>query len=137
MATPPAHRLRFALVVLSCAFALTLAAAPAPLAFKPDLVVASDGSGDFKSVHDAVQSIPRVNRERRVIFIKDGVYQERVRVDAACISLRGESRAGTRIEFARANTAPRDNLGVAVLNLSATAHDFVLTRTVAKLEFAG
>lgn len=103
-----------------------LAAAPAPLPCQPDLVVAADGSGDFKSIHEAVQSIPRDNRERRILFIKDGVYAERVRVDAACLTLRGESRSGTRLEFSRANTEPRDRIGVAVLNLSATAHDFVL-----------
>src|SRR5688572_6733143 len=50
---------------------------------KPDLVVAADGTGDFKSIHDAVQSIPRTNRERRIIFVKTGVYTEQIRVDAA------------------------------------------------------
>ncbi len=115
---------RFALAAAFVTAALT--AAPAPLPFQPDIVVAADGSGDFKTIHEAVQSVPRNNRERRVILVKSGVYTERVRVDAACITLRGESRAGTRLEFSRANTAPRDALGVGVLNLSATAHDFVL-----------
>lgn len=115
-------------------FALAGFAAPAPLPFKPDLVVALDGSGDFKSVHAAVQSIPRDNHERRVIFVKDGVYAEKVRVDAACITIRGESRTGTRIEFAqaRSDTAPRDPLGMGVLNLSGTAHDFVLENLTVK-----
>ena len=97
-----------------------------PLPVKPDLVVAADGSGDFKSIHEAVQSIPRGNRERRVILVKAGVYAEQVRVDAACVTLRGESRTGTRLEFSRANTDRTPGRGQAVLNLSATAHDFVL-----------
>jgi pectinesterase len=92
----------------------------------PDLVVAADGSGDFKSIHEAVQSIPRANRERRIIFVKEGVYPEQVRVDAAYITLRGESRTGTRLEFSRANTDRTPGRGQAVLNLSANAHDFVL-----------
>jgi pectinesterase len=95
-----------------------------PLA--PDVIVAADGSGDFKSIHEAVQSIPRANRERKIIFVKDGVYPEQVRVDAACITLRGESRTGTRLEFSRARTDRTPDRGQAVLNLSATAHDFVL-----------
>lgn len=123
-----------ALLVFLAGFAAPrqLPAAAAPLPFKPDLVVAADGSGDFKTIHEAVQSVPKDNRERRVIFVKDGVYAERVRVDAACITLRGASRTGTRLEFSRPNTAPRDNLGVGVLNLSATAHDFVLENFTVK-----
>lgn len=116
-------------VLLACALALgagPATAAPPPLPCPPDLVVAPDGTGNFRSVHEAVQSIPRDNRERRIVYLRNGVYRERVRVDAAGITLRGESRTGTRIEFSRANTEPRDRLGVGVLNLSATAHDFVL-----------
>ena len=111
---------------------VSIARAVAPLPIKPDLVVAADGSGDFKTIHAAVQSLPRNNRERRVILVKDGVYPERVRVDAACVTLRGESRTGTRLEFSRPNTAPRDELGVGVLNLAPTAHDFVLENFTVK-----
>lgn len=103
-----------------------VAAAVPPLPVAPDIVVAADGRGDFTSIHDAVQSIPRGNRERKIILVKDGVYTEQVRVDAACVTLRGESRAGTRLEFSRANTDRTPGRGQAVLNLSATAHDFVL-----------
>lgn len=108
---------------------LAIAAVASDLAswpLKPDFVVAADGSGEFKSIHDAVHSIPRTNRERKIIFVKNGVYTEQVRVDAACITLRGESRAGTRLEFSRANTDRTPGRGQAVLDLSATAHDFVL-----------
>ncbi len=103
-------------------------AQPAALPFTPDLTVAADGSGDFKSVQEAVASIPRDNRERRFVFVKDGVYHEKVRVDTNYLTLRGQSRAGTRIEFAQAMNdyrgAQRDNLGSAVLNIN--GDDFVL-----------
>jgi len=68
-----------------------------------DLVVAPDGSGDFTSIAQAVRSIPLGRRERTIVFIKDGIYNERVPINAACVTLRGESRAGTRIEFAIGN----------------------------------
>lgn len=97
----------------------------APYQPHPDLIVAKDGSGHFTSVHAALQSIPRDNRERRIVFVRDGVYEEHVRVDAAYLTLRGESRHGTRIAFNRPASAPRDDIGTAVLNISATAHDFV------------
>ena len=93
----------------------------------PDITVAVDGSGDFTSVHQAVQSIPKDNRQRIVIFIKDGIYKEKVRVDAACVTLRGQSRKGTRIEFSQLNEEfdkKPDDIGRAVVNIQ--GEDFVL-----------
>jgi pectinesterase len=61
------------------------AAADAPIA------VASDGSGQFKTVQAAIDSIPSSNAERRVILIKPGVYKERIIVpkDKPMITLKG------------------------------------------------
>ncbi len=101
---------------------------------KPDLIVAADGSGDFKTIQAAVESIAKTNRERIVVFIKDGVYKEKVRVDASFVTLRGESRKGTRIEFPQLNddfTAKSDALGRAVINLN-RADDFVLENLTAE-----
>lgn len=110
------------LLLLSCAGSvMTAATRPLP----PDIVVAADDTGDFRSIHDAVQSIARNNRERTIILVKAGVYVEQVRVDAAGITLRGESRSHTRLEFAVQHDRTSER-GRAVLNLSATAHDFVL-----------
>jgi pectinesterase len=88
----------------------------------PDITVAADGSGQFETVQEAIQSIPKNNRERTVILIKDGVYNEKVRIDAACITLRGQSRDKTRIEFAQLNdefTKHPDDRGRAVVNINA------------------
>ena len=63
----------------------------------PDLTVASDGSGDFKTVQKAIDSVPSDNRQRTIVFIKDGLYHEKVRIDPNFITLRGQSRQGTRI----------------------------------------
>ncbi len=111
-------------LALGCLAVLTASAAPVT----PDIVVAADGTGDFTTVHAAVQSLPRDNRDRRVILVRNGTYTERVRVDAPRVTLRGESRTGVRLAFAHARTdsGPRDPLGAGVLNLAATAHDFVL-----------
>jgi pectinesterase len=109
------------------AFTLTIALVVGGAAVPPDITVAADGSGDFKTVQEAVASIPRDNRERIVVLVKDGVYNEKIRVDANCVTLRGESRAGTRIEFPQLNddfTARPDRIGRAVINLS--GDDFVL-----------
>ena len=93
-------------------------ASAAYLPVEPDIVVAKDGSGDFNSVHAAVQSIPKNNHERKIILIRDGLYNEKVRIDASCVTLRGESRTGTRIEFAVAQNVGRDDRGQAVVNVN-------------------
>jgi pectinesterase len=95
---------------------------------KPDIVVDDDGIADFNTIQAAVQSVPRTNRERIIILVKDGIYREKIRVDASFITLRGESRKGTRIEFAQVKddfVAQPDGLGWGVINLN-WANDFVL-----------
>jgi pectinesterase len=84
---------------------------------KPDIMVPDD----FKTIHEAVQSVPRDNRQRTIIFIRDGVYREKVRIDADYVTLRGQSRHGTRIEFAQGNeefTKQPDDIGRAVVNIN-------------------
>ncbi|HEY4328590.1 MAG TPA: pectinesterase family protein [Phycisphaerae bacterium] len=65
----------------------------------PDITVALDGSGNFKSVAAAMQSIPRTNSQRITVYVKDGLYNERVSVPAPFVTLLGQSRKNTRIEF--------------------------------------
>ncbi len=100
---------------------------------KPDIVVAADGSGSFKTIQAAVESISATNHERMVILIKDGVYNEKVRVDASFVTLRGQSRNGTRIEFPQGddefNRQP-DKLGRAVINI--VGDDFVMENLTVK-----
>lgn len=108
--------LRHFLAALALSFSAH-AFALAPLPVKPDVVVAPDGSGDFTSVNAAVQSIPHDNRERKIILIKDGLYPEKVRIDASRVTLRGESRAGTRIEFAVARGTGGDDRDRSVVSI--------------------
>jgi pectinesterase len=101
---------------------------------KPDIVVAADGSGDFKTIQSALASIPVDNRERIVVFIKNGTYREKIRVDASFVTLRGQSRNGTRIEYPQIKddfTAHPDDIGWAVINLH-RANDFVLENLTAE-----
>jgi pectinesterase len=64
-------------------------------------VVASDGSGDFTSVQKAVDTCKAFPDKPVVIFIKNGVYKEKV-VIPACntrLTLIGENREKTIISF--------------------------------------
>ena len=68
---------------------------------KANLTVAADGSGDVRTVAEAVGKVPENNKTRFVIFIKKGVYNEQVRIPASkpYISFIGESMETTRIAY--------------------------------------
>ncbi len=90
--------------------------------FKPDITVARDGSGDFNSLQAAINSIPKGNTERKVIFIKNGTYVEHILIENSFLTLRGQDRKKTRIqwEINDERLAPeqhKDGKGVATLNL--------------------
>lgn len=63
------------------------------------ITVAQDGSGDFLTITEAINSLPMFNYERTIIFIKNGIYEERFRIDQDYITLRGENRENTIIRY--------------------------------------
>jgi pectinesterase len=64
------------------------------LADHAPVVVAPDGSGHFKTVQSAIDSIPDKNTEPRVIVIKPGTYKERLFINESktFITLRGDDK---------------------------------------------
>lgn len=68
---------------------------------KANLTVAADGSGDVKTVSEAIAKVPENNKTRYVIFIKKGVYIEQIRIPAnkPYISFIGESAETTKLSF--------------------------------------
>ena len=65
------------------------------------ILVAADGSGDFKTIQEAIDSVPANNDHRVVIFIKNGVYYEKVLVpeNKPYITFAGESEDGTVLTY--------------------------------------
>lgn len=55
-----------------------LAALNEPLQLKANIVVAKDGSGDFTTINDAINSLPQKSKNETIIYIKEGVYVEKV-----------------------------------------------------------
>ena len=47
---------------------------------KPNVVVAKDGSGNFRTISAALAAIPPNFRGRYVIYVKEGVYDEVVTI---------------------------------------------------------
>lgn len=58
------------------------------------IVVAPDGSGQFKTVQSAIDSVPDKNTESRVIVIKPGTYKEHLLINKGktFITLRGDAK---------------------------------------------
>jgi len=85
-------------------------------------VVAQDGSGDFKTITQAIDALPMFNYQRVVIFIKNGLYNEKVRITQDYVTLCGESRDSTIIEYNQLRTdwiSHKDAIGPAVVNIYA------------------
>ncbi len=72
-----------------------------------DIIVAADGSGNVRTVQEAIGKVPVNNTKRVVIRIKPGTYTEQVRVpaDKPFISFIGESAEKTKITFNLSNKA--------------------------------
>jgi len=70
--------------------------------YKQQLTVAQDGSGDYKTIQEAINAVRAYSPEHITITIKNGMYIEKVTVPAwvTNISFVGESRENTIISYA-------------------------------------
>lgn len=66
-----------------------------------NIVVATDGSGQFTSIQEAINSVRDYKEDRTVIFIKNGVYHEKIVIPTwkTNITLLGDSEDSTIITF--------------------------------------
>lgn len=70
-------------------------------AAKPDAVVATDGTGDFTSLQDAINAVPDDRTEYYYIYIKKGTYKEVITIpqNKDYIYLIGEDAATTILTY--------------------------------------
>lgn len=91
-------------------------------AVKANIVVAADGSGDYNTLTEAIDNLPFYNYERLVIYVKNGVYNEKIRIERDYLTIRGESRDSTIIQYAQLRDdwqKNKDYIGPAVINIHA------------------
>jgi hypothetical protein len=89
------------------------------------VTVAPDGSGDFRTIQEAINSLPATADRPRTVFIKNGTYHEKVLIDGkANLVLKGQSEQGVVLTYAQARDewlcgpdAKAGDWGVATLNL--------------------
>lgn len=66
-----------------------------------DFVVAQDGSGDFSKVQDAINAVPDLRANETVIFIKNGIYKEKLILPSTKtnVTLIGEDETKTILTY--------------------------------------
>ncbi|MDX1940855.1 MAG: pectinesterase family protein [Saprospiraceae bacterium] len=88
------------------------------------IVVAQDGSGDFKNIQEAINSLPDSIDNQRVIFIKKGIYREKIFIHKNHITLQGVSEKSVKIIYSEARDIWRcahpDDWGTATINIKAS-----------------
>jgi PelA/Pel-15E family pectate lyase len=88
------------------------------------IVVAQDGSGDVKSVQQAIELVPDNNQRHVTIVIRPGVYKQQVRIPASkpYISFLGEKAESTILTFDLSN--PQVGSTSATYSTYIAGHDF-------------
>lgn len=94
-------------------------------------VVALDGTGDFKSVQDAIDNISLEAAGRFTIYIKNGIYNEKIFISKSNIALVGENKENTKIIFAELRKNWRethpDDYGAGVINIKNNVTDIIFS----------
>ncbi len=91
--------------------------------FLQRIVVDAGGSGDYKTIQGAINSLPDSSTLPRIIFIKKGTYAEKLYIEKTNIIFEGEDRESTIIIASIARDEWRcghtDDWGVATMNIGA------------------
>jgi PelA/Pel-15E family pectate lyase len=92
------------------------------------IVVDATGRGDFSSIQEAINSLPDKATSQRFIYIRNGIYREKIFIEKDFVSLIGEDKNKTQLVISLARDVWRcenkDDWGVATINLK--GNDLVL-----------
>ncbi|HEX3028934.1 MAG TPA: pectinesterase family protein [Clostridia bacterium] len=88
-------------LILASVLATQVLFLPKTNAVSYDMVVAKDGSGNYSTVQAAIDKVPSNSPTRITIYIKDGIYKEKINISSskANISLIGQSKTGTILTY--------------------------------------
>jgi PelA/Pel-15E family pectate lyase len=108
--------------------------------FAQKIIVNQNGSGNFKSIQDAINSLPKDDgKTERIIFIKKGIYKEKIFIDKNFITLQGEDVTNTIITISLARDEWKcynmDDYGTAAINLKGndiTLENLTISNTYGK-----
>lgn len=93
-------------------------------------MVAKDGTGTFKSIQEAINSLDTVSVKMRTVYIKNGIYNEKIYLEKSFVCLKGESEKGVIISITLPRDAWRctnqDDYGAVTINVK--GHDLVFEK---------
>ena len=118
-------------ILLTACIVAVLSAALRAQPAKPDLIVSSDGTGDFKTVQEAIHSVPDFRKKETVILIKAGIYKEKLQLHPTKTKIRlvGENVNRTVItydDFASRRNSYGEEMGTgATATFLAYGDDFI------------
>ena len=108
-------------ISIFCLFAATAAQGQTKTAARRITVDAS-GKGDYRSIQAAINSLPDSPATASIIYIRDGIYNEKLYIEKHHIILQGQSREKTIVTQSIARDAWRcqhnDDWGVATININ-------------------
>jgi pectinesterase len=115
-------------------FVLVIAAAASDVSVAAEtttITVAKDGSGDFITIQEAINSVPPHHAHTVTIFIRKGIYHEKLYITTSFITLAGEDRDSTQIVYAelRKNwnrSRFGNDWGAAVVNIDSMVTDLTI-----------
>ncbi|MDB5192401.1 MAG: pectin esterase [Segetibacter sp.] len=87
------------ITLLSIVAVFNVRAQTPPVVYPSSFTVAQDGSGNFKTIQEAINGVRDLSQQQVTIFIKNGIYKEKVVVPSwkTNITLVGESKENTII----------------------------------------
>jgi PelA/Pel-15E family pectate lyase len=114
---------------------------PARRTPRANIVVSQDGSGDVRTIQAALDAIPRDNRANRIILVRNGTYREKLFITTSHVSIVGDDRVRTRVEFPELRRIWReshpDDWGAAVVNIGDAVTDLVIANLTVHNTYGG
>ncbi len=86
------------------------------------ICVDRNGGGQYTTITEALAALPDFAYQRVVVYIRNGVYGEKIRITQNYVTLRGENRDSTIIRYNQKRTdweSNPDYIGPAVINIHA------------------
>ncbi len=106
-----------------------------------DLVVAHDGSADFRTIQEALDALPQDPPKFRIVLVRNGTYREKIFITRSRLALVGEDRERTRIVYSELRSEWRkthpDDWGAAVVNVAEGVEDLVLANLTIHNDYGG